>query len=167
MNKEILQNLIKIYKFKGVDKFYDIEPIFSSGCINTLAESFIDSIKDLNVDYIICPEARGFLIGSVVSSKLDIPMIMVRKVGKLPYENEEDIVTISYTTEYSSDTLQMKRVDLNGKDVLFVDDVFATGGTFDACRQLVDDCGGILVGGICLLLADGFDCPDSMRIVLD
>ena len=44
----------------------------------------IEELKSKNIDYIIMPEARGFLFGSIVANELNIGCIPVRKKGKLP-----------------------------------------------------------------------------------
>ncbi len=67
----------------------------------------------------------------------------VRKAGKLPGETH----AVSYDLEYGSATLEVHGDAIApGERVLLVDDVLATGGTVAATRQLVEACGGEVVG---------------------
>jgi len=74
-------------------------------------------------------DARGFIFGSILARELDLGFIMIRKKGKLPGQKFQ----IKYTTEYSEEIFELVH-DLvgPGDNVLLVDDVVATGGTFKA-----------------------------------
>jgi adenine phosphoribosyltransferase len=49
--------------------------------------------------------------------------------------------------------------------VVLCDDLLATGGTLDAAARLVDQCGGVLAGAVCVIELTGLkgrqrlDCP--------
>jgi adenine phosphoribosyltransferase len=101
------------------------------------------------VDYIISPDARGFIWGSMIASKFELGFIPVRKPGKLP--DKAILSSVDYETEYSTTKLCMPVVDLCGKKLLFVDDIYATGGTYKAVKQMVNQNNGILIGGVVLV----------------
>ena len=74
----------KNYPIKGIE-FIDIMPlIIQKETLREIIDLFVEEIKNKNIDYIIAPEARGFLLGTAVAYKLNIGCIPVRKQGKLP-----------------------------------------------------------------------------------
>jgi adenine phosphoribosyltransferase len=76
----------------------------------------------------------------------------VRKAGKLPGRTH----AVSYALEYGEATLEVHRDAISAGDrVLLVDDVLATGGTAAATRELVEQCGGAVVG-FAVLIELGF-----------
>ena len=83
-------------------------------------------------------DARGFLLGAAVATKLGIGVLAVRKGGKLP----PPVRSESYQLEYGTATLEIPAdgIDLIGRTVVIIDDVLATGGTVAATHRL-------LVGG--------------------
>jgi adenine phosphoribosyltransferase len=96
-----------------------------------------------NVDVIVGPEARGFIIGCPVATSLEIGFVPVRKPGKLPRK----VISVEYDLEYGTDTLTIHEGDiLPGQKVLIVDDLLATGGTMAATIELVEKSGGIVQG---------------------
>lgn len=130
--------------------FKDITPLLANAKAMTLAiDSMADLVSDLEIDVIAAVEARGFFFATPLAMKMDLPMIPIRKKGKLPYER----VSFTYDLEYGSDTLEM-HVDAvqKGQRVLVVDDLLATGGTVDACCRMIDGCGGKVVA--CLFLIE-------------
>jgi adenine phosphoribosyltransferase len=73
---------------------------------------------------------------------------MVRKRGKLPGK----CVNLTYDLEYGTDTIEMQADAIApGQRVLVVDDLLATGGTFDAAINLVRQQGGEVVGAACII----------------
>ena len=67
---------------------------------------------------------------------------MIRKPNKLP----GNLIEKKYELEYGSSTLslQQKR-NLNGKNLLIIDDLLATGGTLKCAEELVSEVGGNVV----------------------
>lgn len=95
------------------------------------------------IDVIVGPEARGFIIGCPVSYALGVGFVPVRKPNKLPRE----VVTKEYGLEYGKDALTIHRDGIQeGQRVLITDDLLATGGTIEATIKLVEELGGIVVG---------------------
>lgn len=105
-----------------------------------LVNNIIDIIGSLNIELedtvIVAPEARGFILGSIIASKFDLPLILIRKDTKFPPESIA--VAKSYDTEYSKDCLAIQNYDLEGKTCIFIDDVFATGGTYNTVKELCE-----------------------------
>lgn len=100
------------------------------------------------VDKVAGMEARGFLLGAPVALDLGVGLVPVRKAGKLPGPTHE----VSYDLEYGRATLALHQDAVApGERVLLVDDVLATGGTIAATRDLVERCGGTVVGVVVLL----------------
>ncbi len=88
-------------------------------------------------------ESRGFLFGAPVAERLGAGLVPVRKAGKLPYRT----VSAAYALEYGEAILEMHEDAVRpGDRVLVVDDVLATGGTAAATIELVERCGGQVVG---------------------
>lgn len=119
--------------------FRDITPLFQSPKgLRMVADSLIQRYIDSPVTHIGAIDARGFLIGSILAYELNRPLVLFRKAGKLP----ADTISASYATEYGEATMQMHRDALSGgEQVLLLDDLIATGGTFLAAASLVRQCG--------------------------
>ena len=97
-------------------------------------------------------EARGFILAAPVALSLGAGFVPVRKAGKLPRET----YAVSYALEYGEATLELHRDAIApGDRVLLVDDVLATGGTVKATVELVEKCGGTVVG-VAVLMELGF-----------
>ena len=80
---------------------------------------------------------------------------MIRKPGKLP--NQNNLISLQYDLEYGSDTIEMEKG--KGK-VIIVDDVYATGGTMQAAKELCIEAGYKVLDTVCLLdigLMEGHD----------
>ena len=99
--------------------------------------------RDIEVDYVIGLESRGFLFGTNLAQDLNAGFVPVRKPNKLPAET----VKATYELEYGVDSLEMhKDAFTAGSRVLIHDDLIATGGTAEAASRLVQELGGIVVG---------------------
>lgn len=123
--------------------FKDITTLMQDGeAFKFTIDEFIKDLKDKNVDVIVGPEARGFLMGTPVAYGMGIGFVPVRKPGKLPYETE----SYNYGLEYGSDTLEIHKDAIKpGQRVAIVDDLLATGGTMEAAANLIEKLGGEVV----------------------
>ena len=130
--------------------FKDITPLLQNGHAFRLAvDRMAATLRDRPVDAICSAEARGFIFGAALAYRLEVGFVPVRKPGKLPPETH----SVSYTLEYGTDTLELRRDAVRkGERVLLVDDVLATGGTMEACCRLVEAAGGEVVS--CLFLIE-------------
>jgi len=135
--------IVEDFPEKGV-RFKDITTLMNNGPVFKQAiNDIVDYAKQKEVDVIVGPEARGFIIGCPVSYELGIGFVPVRKLGKLPRE----VVHTSYNLEYGDNVLTMHKDAVNpGEKVLVTDDLLATGGTIEATIKLVEKLGGIVVG---------------------
>mgnify|MGYP000845694204 CR=1 FL=1 len=101
-----------------------------------------EKLNQLDFDYIIGIESRGFIFGAALADRLNVGFIPVRKPGKLPGE----IKSISYDLEYGKSKIEIHEDSLNkGDKVVIVDDLIATGGSAKACASLVESLGGEVV----------------------
>lgn len=135
------------YPIKGIE-FIDITPlVLQKDSLKEITEKFVEELKDKQLDYIVVPEARGFLFGTAIANELNIGCIPVRKKGKLPPTTVE--VQFEYEKEYGKDILELpKLVNDEYKDKRFyiIDDIYATGNTISSIKEAIENLNGIVVG---------------------
>lgn len=160
----ILYRVCLDFPEKGV-RFIDLTP----SLINTkyrisILSSLVNHIENEagDIDGIISPDARGFIWGMGVATLMNTSFIPVRKTGKLPMNCVN--TTIEYNTEYSTTSLDLPICSIEGKRIMFVDDVYATGGTYRACKKLVELSGGTLVGGAVIYNVGIEDNPEIFSL---
>ena len=130
------------FPVEGVN-FKDISPLLAN------EEAFDNCIEDMGEmveipDYWIGIDARGFLFASALSIYFGGGIVMCRKGGKLP----PTVFSHSYGTEYSEDTIQIKR---GSGTAIIVDDVLATGGTLQAANYLAGTAGYDVIDNLVLI----------------
>ncbi|MDD3083406.1 MAG: adenine phosphoribosyltransferase [Candidatus ainarchaeum sp.] len=97
--------------------------------------------KDIEFDYVVGIESRGFIIGGILAHKLGIGFIPIRKKGKLPSE----VIKEEYDLEYGKDVIEIHKDSLKkGDKILLLDDLIATGGTALASCKLIEKVGAIV-----------------------
>ena len=137
----------KDFPIKGIE-FIDITPLLlQKETFKEITDAFVNEIRDKKVDYIVAPEARGFLLGSAVAYALNIGCIPVRKKGKLPPTTVEK--QIEYEKEYGKDILELPKLvnsDYQNKNFYIIDDIYATGNTMKAMKEGIEALGGNVVG---------------------
>ena len=138
MNLKSKIRVIEGFPKEGIS-FKDITTLISDGKAFKEAVNIMKkNLEDRNIDYIVGPEARGFVFGSAVAYALNVGFIPVRKPGKLPGET----VSYEYALEYGTDVLEICEDVLKpGDRVAIVDDLLATGGTINACAKLIESQG--------------------------
>ncbi|MFA5698368.1 MAG: adenine phosphoribosyltransferase [Sphaerochaeta sp.] len=124
--------------------YYDITGILAdSAAFNASIEALVEKANTYEFDYIAAVEARGFVFGAPLAEKLNVPMILIRKMGKLPNE----VYTKSFALEYGEDVICVQKLDVHpGKKILLVDDLIATGGTLEAAAAIFEEHGAIISG---------------------
>ena len=101
--------------------------------MNLMIDFLVEKFKNEKIDYVAGIESRGFIFGASLACKLGAGFIPVRKPNKLPAET----VSESYDLEYGSDSIEIHKDAVEeGKKVLIIDDLLATGGTAKAACNL-------------------------------
>ena len=134
---DFLKKQIPIYKDwpKPGINFIDINGILVNPlAFNECVEWLKNIVWNKGATSIVAIESRGFVFGSPVAAQLKIPLVLVRKPNKLPGE----LKTITYDTEYSTDSLSIQANAPIGKNPLIIDDLLATGGTILAVKKLLE-----------------------------
>ncbi|MDD5930550.1 MAG: adenine phosphoribosyltransferase [Spirochaetales bacterium] len=120
--------------------FYDITSILMNPeafkfCIEKMEELY----KNSKIDAIAAVESRGFIFAAPLAERLNVPLVLVRKKGKLPGDTYE----CSYSLEYGTATVEVHKADVSkGKKYIVIDDLIATGGTLLAAKNLIEQGGG-------------------------
>ena len=122
---------------------------------NGLIDAVVKSLDGIEVDLVVGPEARGFVMGAALAYALHAGFILARKPGKLPCET----ISYEYGLEYGTDKLEIHTDAIKpGQRVVIVDDLLATGGTALAAAKLVEQAGGKVVAlRFAIELASEFD----------
>ena len=152
----ILKNLLKKdyvirtemnFPKSGIE-FIDINSlIMNKDALKEIFALFVKETKDKDIDFIIAPEARGFIFGPTVASKIGAGCVPVRKKGKLPPTTVE--ATFEYEKEYGKDYLELPKLvneSYKGKKFYIIDDIYATGNTVKAIADAIKKLGGKVVG---------------------
>ena len=117
-------------------QFYDITTLLSDAqAYRETIDAMLLIAKQYQPDVVVALESRGFFFGTVLAYELGIPFVPVRKKGKLPFKTYQE----TYLLEYGSATMEIHTDAMpEGKHVLIVDDVLATGGSMSAAVNLVN-----------------------------
>jgi adenine phosphoribosyltransferase len=141
--------------------FKDATPLLADPrALNEAIQALTQHAQRLEVELVVAPEARGFILGPAIARGCGAGFVPVRKPGKLPFETR----SATYELEYGVDELHMHVDALEvGARVLLHDDLIATGGTMAAIENMVER-SGALVEGISFLMELSFlDGRDRLR----
>jgi adenine phosphoribosyltransferase len=124
--------------------FYDITSILTNpAAFSFCVDSMVKLYKGEGLDAVAAIESRGFLFAAPLCDRLGLPLILVRKKGKLPGKTRAK----KYELEYGEAEIEMHEADIPaGGRVLIVDDLIATGGTVKAAAELLVEGGAKPIG---------------------
>ena len=157
----------KDYPIKGIE-FIDINPlILQKETLKELTDKFVDKLKNEKIDYIVCPEARGFLFGTAVANEINAGCIPVRKEGKLPPTTVE--TSFEYEKEYGKDVLELPKLvntSYENKNFYIIDDIYATGNTMKSIKEAIKSLGGNVIGeGVVMNIVELNDNKELFSII--
>lgn len=143
MDLEKYIEIVENYPKPGIS-FKDITPLMNDGkAFQNATDQIVEYARKKEIDLVVGPEARGFIIGCPVAYSLGVGFAPVRKEGKLPRET----IKVQYGLEYGKDVLTIHKDAIKpGQKILITDDLLATGGTILATIQLVEQLGGVVAG---------------------
>jgi len=122
--------------------FYDITSILTSPeAFRHCVDRAVSLGRELDLGAVAAVESRGFVFAAPVALSLQIPLILIRKKGKLPGKTYR----ASFSLEYGEDEIEVHEADVRaGQDILLVDDLIATGGTLKAAAGLLEAAGAVV-----------------------
>lgn len=123
--------------------FKDITPLLRHRAGLSLAVEYLTQpFRQTDVEVVVGAESRGFIFATAVARNLSAGFIPIRKPGRLPGKTRAR----TYNLEYGTNTVEIHEDAIeSGTRVLMVDDLLATGGTMEACCQLVESLGGHII----------------------
>lgn len=116
--------------------FYDITGILRHPeAFKYAIDRMVEIYREKPVDAVAAIESRGFIFAAPFAERMGIPLILIRKKGKLPGKT----YSCAYSLEYAEAEIEVHVTDvIAGQRVLLVDDLIATGGTLVAAKNLME-----------------------------
>eukprot|EP01063_Lacrimia_lanifica_P006271 TRINITY_DN1378_c0_g1_i1.p1 TRINITY_DN1378_c0_g1~~TRINITY_DN1378_c0_g1_i1.p1 ORF type:complete len:577 (+),score=194.08 TRINITY_DN1378_c0_g1_i1:88-1818(+) len=100
------------------------------------------------IDFVAGPDAAGFYYAAAMAHAMHCGFLTLRKRGKLPCATT-GASYVNYTAR--ANTLEVRtNFDLRGKTAVIVDQWIETGGTMEACVELLEAL-GVAIAGICVV----------------
>jgi len=132
--------------------FKDITPVLSDpSAFHEVIAALTREAARMEADLVAGIESRGFLFGAPVAAALGIGFVPIRKIGKLPWRTRR----VDYDLEYGTSAVEIHEDAVpQGKRVVIIDDLLATGGTAEAAARLVEDVGGVAAGFLFVIELD-------------
>lgn len=129
-------------------QFKDLTPVLADAVGLATVTTALAEIAE-GTDLVAGIDARGFLLGGAVATRLGTGVLAVRKGGKLP----PPVFGESYSLEYGEAVLEIPAdgIDIAGRRVFLIDDVLATGGTMAAAARLLERAGAIVTAAAVVL----------------
>lgn len=141
--------------------FKDITPLLADpDAFAASVDGLAAAVDGIPVDRIAAFDARGFLWAAPLAYRLRLPLVPIRKSGKLPRTR----LTESYQGEYGVETVEMHEDAVRaGESVLLVDDVIATGGSMLAGCRLVERLGASVAACAAVIEFTGLGAPAALE----
>ena len=148
------------YPQKGV-LFRDITSVIQHPDGLKLAIDEIEKLLEgVEYDAIVAPESRGFIFGTPVAYNNGKSLVLARKKGKLPRKT----LMQEYDLEYGRAIIEIHADALKpGQKVVIIDDLMATGGTFEAIAKLVEKAGAEVVKIVALIELKGLKGRQKLK----
>ncbi len=141
--------------------FRDLTPLLANPealkySVNRIAEEY----QGRDFDAIAAIEARGFLFGAPVAIAMGLPLVLLRKPNKLPY----DTIGIDFELEYGPGRMEVHVDSFQpGQRILVVDDLLATGGTAAAAKHLIEELGASVDSMAFVIELTGLDGRSALK----
>lgn len=129
--------------------FKDLSGLMADArAFRVVVDALASAVESDQVDAVVGIEARGFPYGAALAYRLGAGFITMRKPGKLP----GPVLAREYELEYGTATLELHADAVGeGRRVVIVDDVLATGGTAEAAVRLVESAGGVALAMLVIM----------------
>jgi len=124
--------------------FYDITGVLVAPdvflyCVKEMAAV----CREHKADAVAGIEARGFVFAAPVAERLGVPLVLIRKKGRLPGKT----VAQKYALEYGMAEVEVHTADIKaGQRIMLIDDLIATGGTLKAAQTVIEIAGASAAG---------------------
>ncbi len=129
-------------------RFCDLNPLlFDIQKRERILAELVLAAGSHNPEIIVGVDARGFIWASLLADKMGLPLVLARKKGKLG----GPIDVFRTVNEYATELFAIqKKYNFEGKNVLIVDDIYATGGTMRGIHDHIlskgaNSCYGLVV----------------------
>jgi adenine phosphoribosyltransferase len=141
----------------------DIWRVFDdSEAFAAVVDGLIGPWRGKNITKVCSIEARGFILGGAAAYALGVGFVAIRKEGHL-FPGPKHRVEAALDYRDKRQVLEIQRQSLEAGDrVLLVDDWIERGSQAKAARELIEGCGGVVVG--MAVLVDELD--DEIRDAL-
>ena len=163
MNPAELKGLIRTipdFPAAGI-QFRDITTLIAHGPgLAATLEHLVERARGAEAAAVAGIEARGFIFGAAIASRLGLGFIPVRKAGKLPGKT----IGIDYALEYGAARIEIDPGAVSpGERVLLVDDLIATGGTALAAAELLRQAGAVVDHALFVIDLPDLGGADALR----
>ncbi|MEP7286291.1 MAG: phosphoribosyltransferase family protein [Chloroflexota bacterium] len=115
--------------------------------VQAAARDLALTLADRNPEVLVTPEAKSIPLVYALSTRMDLPYVVLRKSYKPYMGNAIHAETLSITTG-TLQTLYLDEKDnklLTGRQVALIDDVISTGSTLQGMQQIMEKVGATIV----------------------